>query len=604
MYRTEYPRPQFIRKDWLCLNGTWRFEFDDENRARDEHWELGTRPLSRTIEVPFCFESRLSGIGDPSMHDHIFYEKSFEIPAAWKGQRILLHFEAVDYECRVYVNGKLCREHIGGNAGFSTDITEYLTEGKQLLSVWVQDPDRDETIPRGKQFWQEESAGIWYTRTSGIWQSVWLEPVSEYRMETVKFTPDIDRDLVTLEAEFSQYRDGMYLDVEIRFQDELICSDSYSIGSAKVFRRDIHLTKDHIFYTAAHGSARCWTPENPALYDVVLKLRTGEEITDQASGYFGMRKIETKDGMIYLNNFPYYLKLVLDQGYWREGLLTAPQDEDFAADITMMKEMGFNGCRKHQKTEDARFLYHADRLGFLVWEECPAACLFTDQGIRQTANEWFEVLARDYNHPCIIAWVPFNESWALPHIAVSGREQNQTLGMYHLLKSLDPTRLVINNDGWEMTVSDVCAIHNYMHGTAQEPEKQELFRKTLQDMGLLLSPVHAGRSVYADGFSYRGEPILITECGGINYNSSEKGNWGYTNADSEEDFLQQYAHVVHSIFASDIIHGFCYTQLSDVEQETNGLLTYDRTPKCDPAKIKEINDAFRHNISFRKQPQP
>ncbi len=599
MNRTEYPRPQFVRKDWLCLNGCWEFAFDDENRADSEHWESYASALPLTIEVPFCYESRLSGIGDTTMHDRMFYRKEFSIPDTWLGKRILLHFGAVDYQCLVYINGFLCKEHTGGNTCFQVDITDYLKEGTQTLALKVYDPCRDETIPRGKQYWEEESAGIWYTRTSGIWQSVWLEPVSPCHIASVKYTPDIDHDMILLEAEFSDYCENMYLEAEIRFQDELISHDTYFINNKNTFRRSIHLAKDHIFYSMAHGNRRYWTPENPVLYDVTLTLHVAGEVTDTAAGYFGMRKIHTKDGMTYLNNNPYYFKFVLDQGYWQEGILTAPSDEDFVKDIRLMKEMGFNGCRKHQKAEDPRFLYHADKMGFLVWGEMAASCIFTDKGVADYANEWFEILQRDYNHPCIVAWVPFNESWAVPNVDVDLRQQNQTVGMYYLLKSLDPTRMVVNNDGWELTKSDICAIHNYAHGSTNEPEKQEFFERTLQDIDILLSCTHAGKNVYAQGFSYAGEPILITECGGINYNSSVKDNWGYTSAGDEEDYLAQYRHVITNILNSDYVYGFCYTQLSDVEQETNGLLTYDRTPKCDPAKIREINDSYRHNIAVR-----
>ncbi len=596
--REEYPRPQFERKDWLCLNGTWEFAFDDDNLADTEHWERPEHSLPLTIEVPFCFESKLSGIADTTMHDRICYKKTFQLPDAWSGKRILLHFGAVDYECRVYVNGMLCKEHIGGNTPFETDITDYLTEGLQSLTVKVYDPARDETIPRGKQYWEEKSAGIWYTRTSGIWQSVWLEPVSNSHISHMKFTPDIDADMVILEAFFENYCENMSLEVAITFQGEFICRDTYSINNPHVFKHGIHLAKDHIFNSMAHGNRRYWTPENPVLYDVTLTLHIDGIPRDCVSSYFGMRKIHTKGGMTYLNNNPYYFKFVLDQGYWREGILTAPSDQDFVTDIQLMKEMGFNGCRKHQKTEDPRFLYHADKMGFLVWGEMAAACIYTDRGVTEYAKEWFDIVRRDYNHPSIVAWVPFNESWAVPNVDNNERQQNQTLGMYYLLKSLDPTRMVINNDGWELTKSDICAIHNYSHGSTKEPEKQAYYVRTLNDLSTLLSATHAGKDVYAEGFSYQGEPILITECGGINFDSAEEGSWGYTSAASEEDFLAQYRHVISNILQSDHIYGFCYTQLSDVEQETNGLLTYDRVPKCKPSKIKEINEGFRHNMAF------
>lgn len=596
MRREEYPRPQFIRKEWLCLNGTWDFAFDDDNLAASQHWEKDSCCLDRKIEVPFCFESKLSGIQDTSMHDRIFYKRKFTIPDSWSGRRILLHFEAVDYKCRVFVNEQLCMEHTGGNSGFFVDITDYLRPGEQSLAVAVLDPARDETIPRGKQYWEEKSAKIWYTRTSGIWQSVWLEPVQDYHISQVRFTPDIDHDTVFLEASFSDYTEEMYLDMEISFQGELICQDRFLVNNGHIFQRSVHLAKDHIFYRDVHGRCRYWSPENPALYDVKLRLTVSGQVTDQVESYFGMRKIHTENGITYLNNRPYYFKLVLDQGYWKDGILTAPSDEDFRTDIRLMKEMGFNGCRKHQKVEDARFLYHADTMGFLVWGEMASACLYTEQGVCDYAAEWFDIIRRDYNHPSIVAWVLFNESWGIPNVQMDSRQQFQTMGMYYMAKSLDPTRLVIGNDGWEMTRSDICAIHNYAHGSSGEPRKQAFFVSTMQDKKLLLSCTHAGRSIYAKGYEHTDEPILITECGGINYSSAQTDCWGYTDADNEKDFLSQYEHVICSILQSDLVYGFCYTQLTDVEQETNGLLTYDRTPKCELSKIRRINETYRHNI--------
>lgn len=598
MKRNEYPRPQFVRKDWLCLNGTWGFAFDDKNQAASEHWEMDSFWPEKTIEVPFCFESKLSGIQDTSMHDRIFYKRRFRVPEGWKENRILLHFEAVDYQCRVFLNEKLCAQHTGGNTGFSVDITNFLKPGEQTLAVAVYDPAQDETIPRGKQFWKEKNEGIWYTRTSGIWQSVWLEPVNEIHISRLKFTPDVDHDTVVLEAEFSDYEEEMYLEAEISFQGEPVCRDRYFVNSKNLFQRSVYLAGDHVLNKNVHGLCRCWSPENPVLYDVSFRLFVSGREVDHVDSYFGMRKIHTENGMTFLNNRPYYFKLVLDQGYWRDGILTAPTDEDFVTDIRLMKEMGFNGCRKHQKVEDARFLYHADTMGFFVWGEMAAACLYTDKGVADYAKEWFEIIERDYNHPSIVAWVPFNESWAVPDIDRNRRQQDQTMGMYYLIRSLDGTRMIVNNDGWEMTKSDICAIHDYAHGSMQEPEKQEFFRRMLQDKDILLSCTHAGRNVYAKGYQYQGEPILITECGGINYCSEEDGSWGYTNAENEADFLAQYEQVIGSILKSDLVYGFCYTQLCDVEQETNGLLTYDRVPKCDPEKIRKINSGYRHNIAM------
>ncbi|MGF7145075.1 beta-galactosidase/beta-glucuronidase [Anaerotaenia torta] len=601
MLRTEYPRPQFVRKEWQCLNGTWDFDFDDLDQARSCHWEKLSHPLSRKIEVPFCFESKLSGIQDTSVHNRCFYRRTFTLPAKWQDRNILLHFGGVDYRCRVYIDEALCGEHEGGSSSFAFDITHCLDSSltEHSIAVYVEDPAADETIPRGKQFWEEKSAGIWYTRTSGIWQTVWLEPVDPIHITRIKMTSDFDQDILNLECTFSGLLPGMTLETVITFGEEIISNDCYSVSSSTVFKRSIHLAGDKIFHTNTHGANRSWTPENPALYDIRFVLKQNGRELDRAESYFGMRKIHTENGMVYLNNHPYYQKLVLDQGYWPEGILTAPSDEAFQYDITIMKEMGFNGCRKHQKTEDPRFLYWADRLGYLVWEELPAACLFTDSAVMRYMKEWMEIIERDYNHPSIITWVPFNESWAVPDIGRNALQQDYTVSVYHMLKALDPSRLVINNDGWELTKTDICAIHNYSHGTEKEPGKQKLFQRFTRELPVMLSPCSAGRSIFAPPYKYEGQPILITECGGIRYNNSEQNSWGYTSADSEEEFLKQYRFVIDNIMQSDYIYGFCYTQLSDVEQESNGLLTYHREPKCSPEKIREINSQYRHNVVIR-----
>lgn len=602
MHRAEYPRPQFERKEWMNLNGTWDFDFDDDDLALTRHWERNEHKLSRTIEVPFCFESSLSTIADTSVHDRCFYKREFSIPKSWEDKDILLHFCAVDYYCKVFINEKMCGEHLGGNVGFSFAITDYLDRTKdiQTISVYVEDPATDESIPRGKQFWKEKSEGIWYTRTSGIWQTVWLEPVERQYIKHIKLTPDIDLGEIGLEAEFSHIEKDTILELTIQFKDELICKDSYSLNSKTIFKRSINVCGDKIFNSSAHGGSRNWSPENPALYDITLVLKSGGCVCDEVKSYFGMRKIHTENGMTYLNNHPYYFKLVLDQGYWPEGILTAPDDQAFVTDISLMKEMGFNGCRKHQKVEDPRFLYWADRLGFLVWGEMAAACIYTDKNTINYMDEWYEILRRDYNHPSIVAWVPFNESWAIPSIKNNAAQQHHTLSLYHFIKSIDTTRLVVNNDGWELTKTDICAIHNYAHGNEDELEKREFFKRFTEELEVLLSPHPAGRNIYADGFSYQGEPILITECGGINYKADSQEGWGYTTASSVEEYCSQYQFVIENILKSDLIYGFCYTQLCDVEQETNGLLTYDRKPKCDPSIIRAINNAYRHTIVVKK----
>jgi beta-galactosidase/beta-glucuronidase len=309
-----------------------------------------------------------------------------------------------------------------------------------------------------------------------------------------------------------------------------------------------------------------------------------------------MRKVHIENGMVYLNNKPYYQKLVLDQGYWPEGLLTAPTDDDLKKDIELALEMGFNGCRKHQKVEDPRFLYWADKLGFLVWGECAASASYSEEAAARLTKEWIDIVDRDYNHPSIVAWVPVNESWGVPFIKGNKQQQHHSLAMYHLIHSLDPTRIVISNDGWELTETDICAIHNYNHGSELETSKYEAFKEAIATKEALLSSKPANRGIYADGFEHKGEPILLTEFGGIGFKVGEDNGWGYTAVKDKEEFLKDYQRVMEAVYHSKALHGYCYTQLTDVEQEINGLLTYYREPKCDLVKIREINNMWHANV--------
>ncbi|WP_240463761.1 glycoside hydrolase family 2 protein [Paenibacillus apiarius] len=483
----------------------------------------------------------------------------------------------------------------GGNAPFQFDITNELTWESEQVTVRVEDPSTDETIPRGKQYWLEQPDSIWYTRTTGIWQTVWIEAVHSTRIETVKYHPNVDRGDVTLEFEVAGDFKGKILDIHISFKGELIAADRIQLQSAYT-KRAIDIFNHHIFRTPYHHSGWTWTPETPNLFDVTFELIQGEDVLDHVQSYFGMRKVHTENGMVYLNNKPYYQRLVLDQGYWPQGLLTAPSDEDLKRDIELAKRMGFNGCRKHQKVEDPRFLYWADVLGFIVWGECAAAPSFNEHAVARLTREWIEIVERDYNHPSIIAWVPLNESWGIPMVRSSGQQQQHSLAMYHLLHSLDTTRLVISNDGWELTKSDICAIHNYSHGGQEETEKYEYYKQSLASKEQILHSQSAKPRIYANGFAHQGEPILLTEFGGIAYNIGADEGWGYTSVNNEQDFVREYRRVVEAVYASRVIHGFCYTQLTDVEQEINGLLTYDRKPKCDLNEIKKIHDMWNQEI--------
>lgn len=595
--RNEYPRPQLVRTKWVNLNGEWDFAFDDQNIGLSEKWFHKNTSFDKKIIVPFAYQTELSGIHDPSFHDIVWYAREFTVPKDWQGQRIILHFGAVDYRAWVYINGQYAGSHEGGHVSFSLDITNQLTWGVEKVVVRVEDPSTDETIPRGKQSWVEKSASIWYTRTTGIWQTVWLEPVSSTNISKLRLTPDIDHGDIIVELEISGEFVNKKAEIEINFKGKRVASDTIEIFEP-YNKRSIHLYNRKIFRTSFHHIGWNWSPENPNLFDIKISLKDNEnqQILDVVDSYFGMRKVHIENGMVYLNNKPYYQKLVLDQGYWPQGLLTAPTDNDFKRDIELALGMGFNGCRKHQKVEDPRFLYWADHLGFLVWGECPAFPSYSEDAVARLTKEWIEIIERDYNHPSIIAWVPGNESWGVPFIKANKQQQHHSLALYHLIHSLDQTRLVISNDGWELTKTDICAIHNYNHGSKDETAKYEDFKESLSTKEDLLCSKPSGRGIYADGFDYQGEPIILTEFGGIGFKVGEDNGWGYTSVKNSEEFVADYRRVMEAVYASKALHGFCYTQLTDVEQEINGLLTFNREPKCDLTRIKEINDIWHTNI--------
>lgn len=582
--RPEYPRPQFVRPDWLNLNGTWEFEFDDADRGVMERWPH-TRPrFSRNICVPFSFESELSGIGDHSFHSCVWYRRRFQISKEWKGKRILLHFGAVDYRSTVWVNGILVTTHEGGHTPFECDITDALRNRRGEILVRAEDPPTDRYIPRGKQHWEERPAGIFYARTTGIWQSVWLEPVPASYLQSVRLTPSIDG-RVKVDGTIVDPREGQFLTVIVSRDGEQVATGmSLSEGPRVSVPVDV-------------SEPEWWSPERPTLYDVRLELHGQQGLVDSVGSYFGFRSVSTSNGRVVLNGQPIYLRTVLDQGYWPQSNLTPPTDEAIQFDLRCTKQMGFNGIRKHQKVEDPRFLYWADRLGVLVSAEMANAYLFNSDAVGRMTREWIEVVNRDYNHPCIVIWVPVNESWGVPNIT-DIRQQAHLKALYYLTKSLDNTRLVIDNDGWEHTeVTDLFAIHDYT------PTGEELLRRYASDsvpqglyeeepVAVPLDP----KFYLAPGYTYNGSPVFLSEFGGVAYVLPEDrgkvppNSWGYSGMEPTEE---EAAKRIESLFAAIAqipkITGICYTQLYDVEQEVNGLLTYDRRLKFDPSVIARLN---------------
>ncbi|MGN6703393.1 MAG: glycoside hydrolase family 2 protein, partial [Burkholderiaceae bacterium] len=543
---------------------------------------------SHEILVPYPPESENSGIGDRGFHSVCWYEREFEIQA--EGQRVLLHFGAVDYAARVWVNGHLVAEHEGGHTPFQADITNVLdASGRQTVTVWVEDDPHDLAKPRGKQDWQLEPHSIWYPRTTGIWQSVWVERVARTYIQKLRWTPFFEGFEIGCEAFVAgDQKDDLTVEVRIWHGEKMLADDHYKVIGGEAHRK-IALSDPGIDDSR---NELLWSPERPTLLDAEVTLRQGDTVLDRVRSYTAMRSATVNRDRVMLNGRPYHLRLVLDQGYWPDTLLTAPSDEALKRDVELAKAMGFNGVRKHQKIEDPRYLYWADKLGLLVWEEMPSAYRFTPRAIHRLVREWTEVIDRDYSHPCIIVWVPFNESWGVPNLTSTQAHRNAVEALYHLTRTLDGTRPVIGNDGWEASATDLLGIHDYdcdperlaaRYGPAEKT--QELFDRRR----------HPGRILTLDGYPHRGQPIILTEFGGVAYAKKQPDRdtdrvWGYSKADGEQEFLDLYSRLLYVVNNTAMFSGFCYTQFADTFQEANGLLCADRTPKL---PLEQINAATR-----------
>jgi Beta-galactosidase/beta-glucuronidase len=579
MYIKNYPRPQFVREQWVDLNGEWNFAFDDANTGEASLPEAFTGDLK--INVPFTYETEASGIGDESHHPYVWYNRTLDIPAEAEGSRVLLHFQAVDYVAKVWINGTYVGTHQGGYAAFSFDITPYIAiSGENQLTVKVED-SMDATQPRGKQRWVKDNFECFYVQTTGIWQSVWMEFVAPVRVDSVKMTPDIDNRTVRFEYEV----EGDYSASDIRLETIIsLNGKQMKQMSLTVDRPWLQLDADLVHEVNGPWKHSMWSPQSPNLYDVEFILYKGDTKLDHVYSYFGMRKISIEKGRILLNNAPLYQRLILDQGYWPDSHLTPPSEEALIEDIDLILEMGYNGVRKHMKVEDARFLYWCDVKGLLVWSEMAATFEFNDNAVHKFTNEWMEVVRQQYNHPSIITWVPFNESWGVMNIKKDKKQQKFTEAIYHLTKSFDPYRPVITNDGWEHTVSDILTLHDYV-------ETKEEFEKRYSNKDEILNneiSFNHWKYAFADGYEYQGQPVIVSEFGGIAFQT--EAGWGYGNQVASDDaFLNRFRNIHQAIKDRDYIVGYCYTQITDVQQEVNGLLTADRKPKIPLEKIREVN---------------
>ncbi|HSZ57245.1 MAG TPA: glycoside hydrolase family 2 TIM barrel-domain containing protein [Tepidisphaeraceae bacterium] len=567
-----YPRPQMQREQWISLNGAWDFAID----AADQIDQFEDVKWDRTIQVPFAPETPLSGVGETGLYKAVWYRRQFKTPPREPGQRLLLHFGAVDYEATVWLNGKLAVRHEGGYTPFFADVTDLLNESNpQLLVVRAQDDPEDLAKPRGKQDWQADPHSIWYYRTTGIWQTVWLEIVPETYLSGIRWDPDSRRWEIGLEARLGgRGRHDLSLHVKLSQDNRVLADDNYSFNSDEVARR-ITIADPGI---DDYRNQMLWSPESPKLIDALIELKDAQgNVVDRVTSYTAIRSMALLGDRFVLNGKPYRLYFALDQGYWADGGMTAPDDDAFRRDVELAKAMGFNGVRMHQKIENPRFLYWADRLGLLVWEEMPSAYRFSRQTVRCLTRQWTEAIERDISHPCIMAWVPFNESWGVPDLPDSQAQRNLVQALYHLTKTLDPTRAVIGNDGWEAVSTDVVTIHDY----DSDPERlARRYAGSGDSVANLLRDERPGHKLLTlSEFQYANQPIVLSEFGGIAFSRDRSRTWGYSRVENAREFAGMYYRLCSAVRSSTLLGGFCYTQFADTYQEANGLLYMDRTPK-------------------------
>lgn len=554
--RPEHPRPQMYRESWINLNGEWQFEIDHGKSGRDRCLYKNTE-LNSSIIVPFCPESELSGINNKDFMECVWYKRKVDIKNDWlkDGRRTILHIDACDYHTEVWINGDSAGTHIGGYSSFSFDITEKLIKGENTITVCATDLLRTGEQPGGKQCREFFSRGCSYTRTTGIWQTVWLENVASSSIKSFKCTPDI-------------YSSSIYFDVLCRNANgKKVKATAYFAGK-EVGSCLAYIEGKHARFNMELKELHLWSCETPNLYDLVLELDN-----DKMSGYFGMRSTHYHGNKFYLNNQVVFQRLILDQGFYPDGIYTAPTDQELINDIKRSMDMGFNGARLHQKVFEPRFLYHCDVLGYLVWEEHAnwELNISKDKAWERFVPEWLEIMERDYNHPSIIGWCAFNETQ---------KDQNVNLVKYvaDMTRAFDSTRPVIDTSGWVHIdgASDLRDKHDYDQNPVTFKERYDQIDQQKKNY-----------DGYVDDFC---APVFISEYGGIWWSETDTSGWGYgQRPNSLDEVIERYRGLTEVLLNNPNIGAFCYTQLTDVEQEQNGLYTYDRKPKMDPAIIKEIN---------------
>ena len=569
-FRAGHPRPQLCRKTWSALDGEWEFAID-----ADAAWQRPAEVTwNRTIRVPFAPETAASGIADTGFYAACWYRLAIPTEAPAEGRRLHLHFGAVDYEATVWANGLAVAHHRGGYTPFTADVTDAARSGRLEIVVRAADDPHDLAKPRGKQDWQLHPHSIWYPRCTGIWQTVWLEDVPATRIGKLRWTSTLERWELGMEAWIrGTARDDLRLRTVLKAGPILLADDTYLVVGSEIHRR-VALADPGI---DDYRNELLWSPATPTLIQAQLTLLDPDGgIVDEVFSYTALRSIAVQGDRFILNGRPITLRLVLDQGYWPDTGQTAPGDAALRRDVELAKAMGFNGVRKHQKIEDPRYLYWADALGLLVWEEMPSAYRFNSTSVERLTAEWAEVIDRDRSHPCIVAWVPFNESWGVPDLPDNPAQRHYVQALYHLTRTLDPTRPVVGNDGWESVATDIIGIHDYDEHLsriaaryATDESLPKLFRRERPGgRMLILGNSHAAPD----------HPVMLTEFGGIAYSPDDRA-WGYSRVASAAALQDRYARLLAVVRSLPVLSGFCYTQFADTYQEANGLLYADRTPK-------------------------
>lgn len=568
--RPEHPRPDFEREAWQNLNGQWQFAIDTQKSGLQKGWQTRIDfPMS--INVPFCPESKLSGIGHTDYLEAVWYRRKFTVDAPLRGRRLLLHFGAVDYDAQVWVNGKQVAHHRGGYTPFFADITDVVdANGENEVVVYSEDDERTHFQPMGKQSWQLNSAGCNYTRTTGIWQTVWLEAVSESHVSGITVWPDAPNARAAVAVDVVKPHAGLEIEVEAIVDGKVIASSKLAqAGPANNLTLEI---SDPVL----------WNVGAPFLYDLKVKLTEDGKVVDEVSSYFGLREVRIEGDRILINGKSVFQRLVLDQGFWPDGIYTAPSDEELKADIERSMACGFNGARLHQKIFEPRTLYWADRLGYLLWGEFPdwgVSIRYFPEARENYHRDWTDVVLRDRSHPAIVAWTPLNEAHS------SGDRYLPTIltEIYDLTKKLDPSRPICDASGYTHVKTDIWDLHDY-------DQNPETFRARYEPFGKDPKTETLARNDGEHEPAYAGQPMVVSEYGGTWWNPAQEGGnaWGYGDRPADEKaFVERFAGLADALLDNPHVAGLCYTQLTDVEQEVNGLYTYDRKAKFPPELFKK-----------------